>query len=163
MRQSGIRAAKTKVRGNFTQGRRQSLGIVLSLNESEYLLLPFRQCLHTEQMSSIRKILSRGEQRKCRDGCCAPTSICANFIRPSLFLCPGRTFENSPAIYRWVDVPLGLLSPGGRKKFAQVSILSCLTGLIKSRRPTPPINRTIFCRPVGCFAYGRCPSQLRLL
>ena len=58
VRQGSIGAAEPKVSGDFAQCRRNPFRILLPPNKLQNLLLPFREFLHTVQMSSISKILS---------------------------------------------------------------------------------------------------------
>jgi len=77
-------------------------------------------------------------------------------IRGSFLLnsgpCPAGTPENSPAIYRWVNLLPNLKSPGGAKEnvAGRSKVLSSLPGLVPFSHQNPPMNRwAILLRPFG--------------
>src|SRR5436189_2829781 len=94
---------------------------------------PPRKAIHGKKMRPGNDIRKLGVSRKI---------LVSDF-------CPVRTFENCPAIYRWVNDERMSKPRRGERNLRTELFLPSLAGLI-NRRSSPPINRwAIFCRPPG--------------
>jgi len=96
----------------------------------------------------------RPEERRVSAAKIGYLSLCEICLPTSL---SGRTFENSPPIYRWVNVSKNAEPRRGERGSTNNKVvLPSLTGLINSERSDPPINRwAIFFRPIGWDSWLR--------
>jgi len=82
-------------------------------------------------------------------------------MKRSTRFCPGGTYENSPAIYRWDSGTRALCSPGGTGETPGALFQSSLRDFRAPSPTFPAINRwAIFSRPCGTVNASQPASRM---